>query len=83
MKAIEVWRAKCPLRVWVSNLERGAVSELARNMGVHRDTLEKWMAGIAVPRLKGFAKLQELTGITAAAWMDWLGEKPTTNRVAR
>jgi transcriptional regulator with XRE-family HTH domain len=70
------WRGRCPLRVWLNTQEHGALADLVKQMEVHRTTVEKWMQGDVQPRMKGFAKLQELTGITASSWMDWLDSRP-------
>jgi transcriptional regulator with XRE-family HTH domain len=49
---------------------------LARQLEVSHTAVALWEDGKRLPKVAAFAKIEKLTGITAAQWMDWHKRKP-------
>ncbi|GMV18623.1 MAG: hypothetical protein AMXMBFR56_68470 [Polyangiaceae bacterium] len=65
-------RAAEALKGFVSPERRYTVSEIARRLGVSRQTVTSWCAGATVPQLEHAAALEAILGIPTK---DWLPEK--------
>jgi transcriptional regulator with XRE-family HTH domain len=75
---LTVWQDENPLRRWrLRQLPEGwNCSVLARQLRVSHTAVAAWETGRRLPKVDAFAKIEELTGITTKAWMDWYARKP-------
>lgn len=77
--ALAAWQDQNPLRVWRLKQppEPWKLSVIARLVGKSHTAVGSWERGERLPVLDGFAKIEEISGITARQWMDWFKKKPT------
>jgi transcriptional regulator with XRE-family HTH domain len=78
---LTTWREENPLRQWRfrQGPEGWNRSLLARQLEVSHTAVALWEDGKRLPKVAAFAKIEKLTGITAAQWMDWHNRKPEEN----
>jgi hypothetical protein len=69
------WKANNPLRRWLDKEPLGALGNLAQALGMTRASVHWWMNG-GTPSLRALINLQQNTGITPAAWLKWLADRP-------
>ena len=76
--ALAEWQDQNPLRLWRLKQppEGWKLSVLARQIGRSHTAVGSWERGERLPMLDGFAKIEELTGITSKQWMAWFKKKP-------
>ncbi len=76
--ALTAWHEENPLRAWRMKQppEGWKRSVLARQLDVSHTAVAAWETGKRLPVVDGFAKIEELTGITARQWMAWFKRKP-------
>lgn len=56
----------------------GAMSDLAKKLGVNPSMVSRWAAGDRVPRTSTLARIEHETGIPAGDWVTLLGDEPDT-----
>ena len=76
--ALTAWQEQNPLRQWRLRQppEGWNRSVLARQLEVSHTAVASWETGKRLPMVDAFAKIEQLTGITATEWMDWYNRKP-------
>ncbi|MGO9596849.1 MAG: helix-turn-helix domain-containing protein [Isosphaeraceae bacterium] len=81
-EAMTAWREQNPLRRWRAKQppEGWKCAVLARQLGVSHTAVGMWEAGRRLPVVDAFAKIEELTGITAKEWMEWYKQKPSEDQ---
>jgi ribosome-binding protein aMBF1 (putative translation factor) len=72
------WQLKNPLRRWREERppEGWNRSLLARQLEVSHTAVASWENGTRLPMVDTFAKIEALTGIRTAQWMEWFNNKP-------
>jgi ribosome-binding protein aMBF1 (putative translation factor) len=77
---LTAWQEQNPLRLWRLNQppEGWKRSVLARQIEVSHTAVGNWERGERLPVIDAFAKIEKLTGITSAEWMEWFERKPKT-----
>ncbi len=77
--AMTAWLEENPLRRWrLSQPPEGwNRSVLARQLGVSHTAVGSWETGKRLPLIDAFAKIEELTGISAKVWMEWYNQRPS------
>jgi transcriptional regulator with XRE-family HTH domain len=75
---VKAWQEENPLREWrlAQPPEGWNRSVLARQLNVSHTAVASWENGKRLPVVDAFAKIENLTGITATQWMDWYNRKP-------
>ncbi len=76
--AVTAWLEDNPLRKWREKQppEGWNRSVLARQLGVSHTAVAAWETGKRLPVVDSFAKIEELTGISAKEWMAWYDRNP-------
>jgi ribosome-binding protein aMBF1 (putative translation factor) len=76
--ALTAWQEENPLRRWRLKQppEGWKRSVLARQLEVSHTAVAAWESGKRLPVVDTFAKIEELTGISAKEWMAWYNRKP-------
>lgn len=76
--ALTVWQEQNPLRLWRGEQppEGWNRSVLARQLEVSHTAVAAWENGTRLPMIDAFAKIEKLTGINSAQWMEWYTRKP-------
>lgn len=76
--AVTAWLEENPLRQWRMKQppEGWNRSVLARQLGVSHTAVGTWETGKRLPLIDAFAKIEELTGISAKEWMAWYNRRP-------
>jgi transcriptional regulator with XRE-family HTH domain len=75
---LTAWQEENPLLRWRKHQppEGWNRSVLARRLGVSHTAVASWEQGNRLPLVDAFAKIEELTGITAREWMAWYNGRP-------
>jgi transcriptional regulator with XRE-family HTH domain len=78
-EAMTAWLDENPLRRWRLKQppEGWNRSVLARQLGVSHTAVAAWETGKRLPVIDTFAKIEELTGISAKEWMAWYNQNPS------
>jgi transcriptional regulator with XRE-family HTH domain len=63
------WRLRQPPEGWNRSV-------VARQLGVSHTAVGSWETGKRLPLVDAFAKIEELTGISAREWMAWYNRRP-------
>ncbi len=76
------WHEENPLRQWREKQppEGWTRAVLARQLEVSHTAVATWENGTRLPMVDAFAKIEQLTGISATQWMEWYGKKPAEVR---
>jgi ribosome-binding protein aMBF1 (putative translation factor) len=75
---LAAWKEENPLRQWRLRQppEGWNRSVLSRRLGVSHTAVGSWEDGKRLPLVDAFAKIEELTSISAREWMAWYNRRP-------